>query len=322
MATDAKYIGDFIIKILITEPEYFPKNFFSELRKFGVVVSNRLDKKDLLTEISDTDILIIRVDTKIDKELIDNANKLKIIFSATTGLDHVDTKYADSKGIKILNPAGYATNAVAEHMFAMAMGLIRKIPWGFDSVVEGKWDRYKFLGSELHGKTFGIIGLGKIGKQIAKYASAFDMNVIAYDPYVTKEVAAENGVQLTDLENLISISDFITVNVALTDETKNMINKNIFNRMKRTAVILNTSRGAVINENDLVDALEKKIIAGAALDVFANEPLAADDLLIEYSKTHDNLLLTPHIGGSTQESIEDACKFILEKLRELQKPSS
>ncbi len=305
-----------MIKILVTEPEFFPEDFFKILQSLESSVVKIFDKDSLVKEIVDTDILIIRVGTTVDKELLDRAKQLKLIASATTGLNHIDLEYTKEKEIEVFNPVGYATESTAEHTFALILTLARKIPWAFQSVIVGEWERHKFSGVQLSGKVLGIIGLGRIGKQTAKYALAFGMKVLTYDPYITKETAADAGSEMVSFEELLSKSDFITVNVALTPETQDMINKNIFNKMRKSAMLINTSRGAVINENDLVEALEYGKISGASLDVFVAESLPVNSPLITYSKSHNNLLLTPHIGGSTDQSMRNACDCILAKLKE------
>ncbi len=306
-----------MMKILVTEPEFFYEDFFETLQKSGSSVVKIFGSDSLVKEIVDADILIIRVGTTVGKELLDRAKQLKLIVSATTGLNHIDMEYAKEKKIEIFNPVGYATESTAEHTFALILSLARRIPWAFQSVAVGEWERHKFSGVQLSGKVLGIIGLGRIGKETAKYALAFGMKVLTYDPYITKEIATDAGSEMVSLEELLSKSDFITVNVALTPETQGMINKDIFNKMKKGAMLINTSRGAVINENDLVEALEYGKISGAALDVFATEPLTVNSSLITYSKNHTNLLLTPHIGGSTDQSMRNACDRITAKLKEL-----
>lgn len=303
------------MKILITEPEFFREEELNEFRKFGEVQAKKVSHNDLLNIVGDFDVLIIRTGTKIDKEVLEHAKSLKEIFSVSTNIEHIDAKYAESKGVNVWYPAGYATNSTAEHTFALLMSIARNIPWAFNSMQERKWERPRFLGKQLEGKTLGIIGLGRIGKLVAKYGHAFGMKIITYDPYITKEIANEAGSDFVTLEDLLMNSDFITINVALTTETENLINKNTLSLMKPTAMLINTSRGAVINETDLLTALKNKIIAGAALDVFANEPVTPDNSLIEYSINHDNLLITPHIGGSTDISISNATQLIVEKIK-------
>lgn len=305
-----------MFKVLVTAPDYFPDEYLKSLDGVCTIVKKKLSREELLRQVADFDALLIRVDTIVDKEVLENSKNLKAVASATTGLNHVDLEYAEKKGVKVFSAPGVNATSAAEHTFALMSSLVKRIPWGFDSIKNGKWERTNFFGKQLEDKTIGIIGLGRIGKKIAKYASAFGMKILTYDPYITMESALEVGTQITSLEDLLKNSDFITINVALTAETKHIVNKESLNMMKKNAIVINTSRGDAVNEKDLLESLQNGTIAGAALDVFSEEPLTENNMLVAYSKNHDNLLLTPHIGGSTEESIRDACKYVVEKLAE------
>ena len=304
------------MKILITEPEYFPQESRTVLETVGRVTAKRLTRKELLSEIADVDVLVVRIETNVDREIIDAAPKLKIIASATTGLNHIDTAYAEELRIKVINLVGNHTVPTAEHTFAMLLGLARKIPWAHAELSSGKWERYKFFGRALEKKTLGIIGLGRIGSQVAKYAAGFRMRVLAYDPYVTKEYANSFGAELIDFDKLLSESDFISIHAALTHETRNMVGNQEFAKMKPSAMLINVARGEIVEPKALIGALESGRIAGAATDVFAAEPAGSNDLLVEYSKTHTNLLVTPHLGASTIEAINEASIFVANKVVE------
>lgn len=299
------------MKILITEPTYFPKDIEEELEKHFSIVSKKTSRDELIKEISDADIVIVRALTKIDKEVLDSAKNLKLICSMTAGLDHIDMVYAASKGIEVFNSIGYATTATAEYTFSIIMNLLRKIPWGFESLKNGRWeDRSKFLGTELEGKTVGVIGFGRIGSRVGKYAKAFGANVIYYDPYVNKYAVKEIGAQEVSFNDLLKTSDIVTIHSFLSKETESMISKKEIEMMKENSFIVNIARGKIINESDLLEALKSKRIMGAALDVFECEPLDVGSPLVKYATENTNLVLTPHLAGSTSESIRSAAQIV------------
>lgn len=300
------------MKILITEPKYFDKEVEDELKKNVVVVSKELSTDELKNEIKDSDVVIVRTGTKLNKEILEQSKNLKLICSMTTALEHIDTEYAALKGIEIFNPVGYATTATSEYTFSVIMSLLRKIPWGFENLKNGKWERSKFMGSELEGKTVGIIGFGRIGSRVGKYAKAFGARIIFYDPYVNKDIAKEIGAEEVSFEELVRNSDIITIHSFLSKETERMISKKEFDMMKGNVVLINIARGKIIDETDLTEALSNKRIDGAALDVFDNEPLSPDNQLVKYANENNNLILTPHLAGSTFESIKTASKLVAE----------
>ncbi len=306
-------------KILVTEPEYFPEDAISIFKKIGTVVNKRLSRKQLLNEIKDVDILVVRIETLVDKVVLKDAKRLKVIASATTGIDHIDVAEAEKRGIKIINLQGTHSLPTAEYTFALILALVRRIPWAFESMKENKWERYKFFGREVRGRILGIVGLGKIGGRVANYAAAFGMKVIAHDPYVTAENAKELNVELTSLENVLKKSDIITIHSMLTKVTENMIDYKELQMMKRDAFLINVARGKIVNEKALVRALKNGIIAGAALDVYSIEPIESGNELVKYAKENDNLLLTPHIAASTQESIRNAAIYVAERVKEITK---
>ncbi len=304
-------------KILITEPGYYPDELMKPLEKIGTVVARNMSYEDLLEEVKDADAIIVRVATKVDKKVLEKAERLKVIASMTTGLDHIDVKEAEVRGIKILSLPGYSTTAVAEYTIALMLNLIKKIPWAFEHFKKERWEKHKFLGAELKGKTIGIIGFGRIGSRVGKYANAFGMEVLFYDPYVDNNMLKDvKATQVSSLDELLSKSDIVTIHTFLSKETTKMIRKEQFSKMKKNSIIVNVSRGIVIDESDLAEALENGTIAGAALDVFEEEPLPPSHELVNYARNHDNLILTPHIAGSTKESIEAAATFITQKVVE------
>jgi D-3-phosphoglycerate dehydrogenase len=263
---------------------------------FDVDVRNNISNQDLEEIISNYDILIVRSQTKVTKNIIEKGNKLKIIARAGVGLDNIDTISAKEKNIKVINSPSGNTISAAEHTLGLILCISRNIAFADRSIKEGKWERTKFIGNELYKKTIGIIGFGKIGSHLANICKAIGMNILAYDPYV--QYLNDEKIKLVNFDELIKKSDFITLHLPLTPETKNLINLNVMKKMKNNAIIVNCSRGGIVNEDDLYIALKDNIIKGAALDVFENEPLK-DSKLIELG---NKVLLTPHLGASTYEA--------------------
>ena len=269
------------------------------LRKtFDVEVHDKISHDELLELIPKFDALIVRSASKVTADVLERGANLKIIGRAGVGVDNIDVQAATERGIIVINSPDGNTIAATEHTFAMMLAVSRNIPQANQTMHAGGWDRKKFVGVELRNKTIAIIGLGKIGAGVAKRAQSFDMNVIAYDPFVSAERAKNLGVRLVELEELFKVADFITVHMPLTNSTRNMISLEQMRTMKPTVRLINCARGGIINEHDLATALNEKIIAGAAIDVFENEPLAEDSPL----RNLPNIILTPHLGASTVEA--------------------
>lgn len=277
-----------------------------------VVVDTSITQEDLINTIKDFDAIIVRSRTKVTRAVIEAAEKLKIIARAGVGVDNVDMEAATEKGIMVVNAPESTSVTVAEHAMGLIMALTRKISIADKSVKEGKWEKSKFMGTELNGKTLGIIGLGRIGTQVSIRAKAFGMEILVYDPYVTEEAGAEIGVRVVDLEHLLKNSDVMTIHVPLTPETKYLISADEFEIMKENAIIVNAARGGIINEADLYDALTSGKIAGAGLDVFETEPPENSPLL-----TLDSVVLTPHIGASTKEAQRDAAIIVANEVKKV-----
>jgi D-3-phosphoglycerate dehydrogenase len=270
------------------------------LRKAGIDVDFRgkMKAEALKEAISGFEGLIVRSAVKVTKEIIDASPKLKIVGRAGIGVDNIDQEAATRRGVIVMNtPLGNVSSA-AEHTFALIMANARNIAQADASMRAGKWERTRFQGVELEGKTLGIVGLGKIGTLVAQYARPFRMRVIAYDPILVKEKAEELGVELMELDRLFAEADYITFHVPLTDRTKGMVGSEQFKKMKRTVRIVNTSRGGVIDEKALAEALSSREIGGASLDVYETEPPAADHPLLKL----ENVTLTPHLAASTEEA--------------------
>ena len=263
-----------------------------------VTVDTSITPEDLVKTINEYDGIIVRSRTKVTKEVIANADNLKIIARAGVGVDNIDLDAATEKGIMVVNSPESTSITVAEHTMGLLLSMARKLSIADKSVKEGKWEKKRFMGVELRNKTLGVIGMGRIGSQVVNRCKAFEMDAVAYDPYLPEEVATQMGVELTDLETVLKKADFITIHVPLTPETKHLISHDEFEIMKDTAFITNCARGGIIDEDALYDALKNEKIGGAALDVYEEEPPAEDSKLFEL----DNIVLTPHIAASTQGS--------------------
>lgn len=262
-----------------------------------VDVKLKLPPEELKTIIKDYDALVVRSSTKVTKDIIASAEKLKVIGRAGVGLDNVDAEAASKRGIIVMNTPAGNTISTCEHTMSLMLSMSRNVPQANASLREGKWDRNKYMGVELYGKTLGIVGLGRIGTEVAKRATSFGMMVIAYDPYLTVERALELGVELVDLKEIIKRSDYITVHTPITDETKHLIGDEEFAQMKQGVRIINCARGGIINEQALLRAIESGKVSGAALDVYENEPPKDFSMF-----KNEKLVATPHLGASTEEA--------------------
>ena len=263
-----------------------------------VVYKPGLSPEELKNEIAEVDALIIRSGTKVTRDIIEAAKNLKVIGRAGTGLDNVDIQAANEKGIVVMNVPGGNTLSAAEHTLALLFSLARRIPQANLSVKQGLWERKKFMGVELNGKTLGIIGLGRIGSIVAEKALCLKMHVLAYDPFISPEAAAEKGIELVSLDELFSRSDFITIHTPLTKETYHMIDRSAFEKMKPGVYIINCARGGIIDEEALYEAIVSGKVAGVALDVFEKEPVDPNHPLLKL----DQVIATPHLGASTIEA--------------------
>lgn len=268
-------------------------------RKAGIETDVRLPLKEqeLATIINDYDGLVVRSATKVTAAVLEHCTRLKVIGRAGVGTDNIDKDAATKRGIVVMNTPGGNTISTCEHAFALMLALCRNIPQAHQSMQEGRWDRKKFMGTELYGKTLGIIGVGRIGGAVAKRAKAFEMRVLAYDPILSSLKAESLGVELTELDELIATSDFITIHAPKSDKTNNMITAEQLRKMKPNCRIINTARGGIVNEQDLAEALRSKIIAGAALDVYTSEPFENNPFI-----GLDNIVMTPHLAASTDEA--------------------
>ncbi|MCD6231585.1 phosphoglycerate dehydrogenase [Candidatus Aerophobetes bacterium] len=269
----------------------------SEEGGFQVKQALGLNEEELIKIIPEYEVLIVRSETRVTEKVIRAANKLKVIGRAGTGVDNIDVEAATKKGIIVMNTPGGNTISAAEHTISLILALSRNIPQAHASLREGKWERKKFMGSEVYGKTLGIIGLGRIGSEVAKRAQGLKMKVVAYDPFVSRERAEKLGVTLLELKKLLTQVDYLTIHTPLTERTRNLIGKTEFSLMKKEVRIVNCARGGIIDEEALYEALKTERIKGAALDVFEKgKPF--DSPLLKL----DSVILTPHLGASTQEA--------------------
>jgi D-3-phosphoglycerate dehydrogenase len=291
------------MKVLVCDP-ISPKGIalLKERPEFQVtVLPKRLTEAELLPQVADAVAMVVRSETKVTRKVLEAASKLRVVGRAGVGVDNIDVDAATQRGVVVMNTPGGNTITTAELSFAMLLSLARKIPQAHLSMAAGKWDRKQFQGVELAGKTLGVLGMGRIGSEVAKRALAFGMRVLAYDPFLTEARAKALGVELTsELDAVYRDSDFISVHMPVTDQTRGMLNAAAFAKMKPKVFIVNCARGEIIAENDLLVALDSGKVAGAALDVFINEPLPENHPF----RKHPAVTLTPHLGASTDEAQE------------------
>lgn len=266
--------------------------------EFEVDIKTGLKPSELAEIIGPYDALVIRSSTKVTPEIVERADSLKVIGRAGVGIDNVDLKSATRRGIVVMNSPTGNSITTAEHAISMMMALARHIPAATAALKAGKWDRSKFTGTEVCNKTLGVIGLGNIGRIVADRALGLKMKVIGFDPLVTAEAATRIGIELVGLDELFQRSDFITVHAPLTDETRGLIGPAAFDRMKKGARVINCARGGIVDEQALAEAIESGKVAGAALDVFVEEPPSPDNPLLKL----DSVIATPHLGAATDEA--------------------
>ncbi|HSB10551.1 MAG TPA: phosphoglycerate dehydrogenase [Blastocatellia bacterium] len=278
----------------------------------GVAVDERpsIGADELAQIIGDYDALIVRSKTRVTVDLIERARALRVIGRAGTGVDNIDVSAATRRGVVVMNAAAGNTVTTAEHTMAMLLSLARQIPQAASSTKAGRWEKNRFLGVELMGKILGVVGLGRIGAAVAERARAFGMSVLGYDPYFTREAAGELGVEMVALNDLLARADFITLHTPLTDETRGIIDEAAIDRMKPGVRLINCARGGLIDERALVNAIRSGKVAGAALDVFEQEPTPADNPLLAL----DEVIATPHLGASTTEAQLGVATMIAEQV--------
>jgi D-3-phosphoglycerate dehydrogenase len=313
------------VRILNVEPQGYSPEARKILDTLGEVTEKPLDRAGLLEAAAECEVLIARFGHRLDKELFAAASGLRVLVSATTGLDHIDLEAAVERGVEVLSLKGETkfletVTATAELAWGLLLSLLRHIPEAADSVKNGGWDRDAFRGNDLRGRRLGVLGIGRLGCLVAEYGRAFGMSVAAYDPYASDWPM---GVELRSAaEDLMEDAQVLSIHVPLNDETRGLIDGEMLARLPEGAIFINTSRGAVVDEAALLAALDSGHLAGAGLDVVADELSGgpSDDLLV-YSRDHANLIITPHMGGATIESMEKAEIFMANKLAQFIKKS-
>ncbi len=296
------------MKVLVSDP--LSEEGIDMLRPHAQVdIKTGLTPEELTSIIGDYDALLVRSQTKVSAKIIGAGKKLRVIGRAGVGVDNIDVDEATRRGILVVNAPNANTISAAEHTIALMFALARHIPQANAVLKSGVWRRADFMGTEVKGKILGIIGLGRIGSEIAKRAQGLEMKVIAYDPYITVDYARERQVELVSLEQLLKESDFVTLHLTLSASTKGLIGAKELALVKPTVRIINCARGGLIDEEALAKAVKEKRVAGAAIDVFSTEPTTQSVLFED-----DNIIVTPHLGASTTEAQATAAKDVAEQI--------
>lgn len=313
------------LKILNTFGNTFAPKAKEIINMLGDVDYKNVTQEEFLKIIPEYDVVIVSINPVVDKNVIDKGKKLKFIVEPSNTLENIDVQYAESMGIEVVSLRGESEfldtiTGVAELALGLMIDVNRFTPFAFDSVKKGEWLRENYRGHNLYKKTLGIFGMGRLGNMMARFGKALQMNVIFFDPYVEKSNVS--GCKKVSFEELLSKSDIISIHAILTKETENMFDESAFKKIKKSTYVINTARGKIIDEKALLSALENNKIAGFATEVLADE-LEFDgrgfqkNPLVEYSKTHKNVIIVPHIGGVTQESRENTDIFVAEKLKKI-----
>ncbi len=298
-----------IMRVLVSDP--VAEDGVAYLRQQAKVdVKTGMRPEELIRIIPEYDALVVRSETKVTAEVIEAGSRLQVIGRAGVGIDNIDVAAATRRGIVVVNAPTGNNIAAAEHTLGMMLALARQIPQAYASLRAGEWKRSRFMGVELRDKLLGVVGLGKIGTEVARRAQGLEMRVIGYDPYLSVEHAKKLGVEAMGLDDLLQRADFVTLHVPLTPQTKALIGPEQLRRMKPTARLVNCARGGIVDEAALLEALDQGVIAGAALDVFAQEPLPADSPLLR----HDKVVVTPHLAGSTHEAQVEVALDVAEQI--------
>ncbi len=297
-------------KVLICDQVDAVLNNVLQKNGLSVTYEPQITPEDLAKKIGDYEIIVVRSRTTLTKELVEKATKCKIMARVGVGLDNIDTETAKAKNIRVINAVEGAMNAVAELVIGLMLAMARDIPRADRELRNDKWIKKELMGTELAGKYLGIVGLGNIGKRLARLARALNMNIIGFDVVpIDAEFAKEVGLMKADLDTLLQSADYVSLHVPLLDSTKNLINATRLSTMKKTTRIINTSRGGTVDENALYEALKSGNLGGAALDVFEKEPAIGNKLV-----SLPNFIATPHIGAQTKEAQSLAANVIAEKI--------
>ena len=304
------------LKLYIAERNDFSNEVFQELEnRFEIIdFKENISIKEILKQV---DIFWFRLAHKLDSTVLDKSTKCKYLLTPVTGIDHIDEKLCNELGIQIICLRGEVdflknVRATAEHTIALTLALLRKIHPAVSDVQSGNWNRDNFRGYELYEKKVGILGYGRLGQIVARYFHAFDCEISYFD--IEEKIGDTFCVKLNSIESLFENNDIVSLHIPLNEKTIGIINKDLLQKMKVNSILVNTSRGAIINEIDLIEVLKFKSIKGAALDVLDGEPNIQNSELVKYSKSNSNLIITPHIGGNTYESFAKTEKFLADKL--------
>jgi D-3-phosphoglycerate dehydrogenase len=310
-------------RILITEREGFPAQALARLARVAAVALEDLDRPALEAAVAQADVLWVRLRHRIDRALLARAPRLKILVTPTTGLNHIDTDELDRRGIALVSLRGEVeflrdVRATAEHTIGLLLALLRQVPAAAADVQAGGWRRDRFQGSEIYGKTVGIVGYGRLGQIVSRYLKAFDARVLAADPKLPVGYG-DGTVEGVPLARLLAEADIVTLHADLRPDTRGFFTPALFRQMKWASYFINTARGELIDEAGLLAGLREGRLRGAALDVVSNETSAGmgGHPLIEYARRHTNLLITPHVGGCTQESKTKTELYLAGKLADL-----
>lgn len=298
-------------KVLVSDPiSDMGIQQLHDAKDVTVDMNTGLSEDELIAVIADYDALLVRSQTKVTEKIMQAGKRLKVVGRAGVGVDKIDLDAATRLGIIVINAPDGNTITTCEHTFAMMMAVARYIPQAHKKTVSGEWDRKSFLGVELRNKTLGVIGMGRIGSEVAKRAKAFGMNIMAYDPFLSEERAEKLGVQLGSVNDIAAGSDFITLHTPLTNETRHIISRPQFELMKKGVRIINCARGGLVDERALIEAIDQEIVAGAAFDVFEEEPPSPNHPFLSNPK----VIVTPHLGASTVEAQENVAIDVSEEV--------
>ena len=303
------------MKILITE--FMETKSVEMLKKiFDVTVdkSLSLNHNELKKIISNFDILIVRNKTQVNKEILANASSLKFIGRLGVGLDNIDTEYCRNNNIHVQPATGMNADSVAEYVINSSLSLLKNVPLMHQETSLGNWPRTSISSRELNGKIFGLMGFGLIAKKVSTLAKIFNAHIIAYDPFIDSSIANKFNIKLVDINEIFEKADVISIHLPLTPTTKDLLNYDAFTKMKKQPIIINSSRGSIINEDDLLRSYDEKLISGFALDVYETEP--APKIFLNSIKDNTNCILTPHIAGVTEESNVRVSDFIANSVKE------
>ncbi|MEK6626676.1 MAG: hydroxyacid dehydrogenase [Bdellovibrionota bacterium] len=298
---------------VIVVSDGFDKSLFEQLKKMpelDVHPESKLSRDQVMELLPRMEGLIVRSTTKVDPALLDKAQKLKLVIRAGEGVDNIDVKYANTKGVKVANTPGANSNSAAEHAISLMFTVLRKTAWAHASMLRGEWEKTKFNGNEMAGKTVGFVGFGRIGQIVARRLAGFEIKVLFFDPVVKSCDLAY--AKAASIEDVFKLSDIVTMHMPLMDSTRKMITEKYLRLMKKTAILINAARGGIVNEDDLFTCLKEGVIRGAGFDVFANEPLQKDSRLLIL----ENIVLTPHLGASTDEAQFRVGEMAVNQIRE------